>query len=65
MDMYEKFMDEMAALQAKFVTEIIKLADKYDADRNDAVLMALENYVAMCEFANFENYVYEEGAENE
>ena len=61
MDMYEKFIDEMAALQARFVTEIIKLADKYDA-----VLMALENYAAICEFANFENYVYEkEGAENE
>ncbi|MBP3342280.1 MAG: hypothetical protein J6K99_07120 [Peptococcaceae bacterium] len=64
--MYKKFIKEISALQARFITEIVKLADKYDCDRNDAVLMALENYVVMCECANFENYFYEEeGAEHE
>ena len=34
----DKFINELATLQARYVTEIIKLADKCNIDRDNAVL---------------------------
>ena len=66
----DEFIDGLAALQARYVTEVIKLADKHNIDRDNAVLKSAHIFLAMAELTTaelttFENFVYEEGAENE
>ena len=61
----DEFFNDLAVLQARFVTEIIKLADKHNIDRDNAVLKSAHVFLAMAELSTFENFVYEEGAENE
>ena len=61
----DEFFNDLAVLQARFVTEIIKLADKHNIDRDNAVLESAHVFLEMAELSTFENFVYEEGAENE
>lgn len=62
---FESFLDELFDLQTKTVTEVVKLADTYGTSRNDAIGAVAHGFAMLAVIGNFDNYVYEDGAENE
>lgn len=65
MDKFESFLDELSDLQTKTLTAIVKLADTYGTSRNDAIGAVAHDFAMLAVIGNFDNYVYEDGAENE
>lgn len=52
----EAYKDEFADLTSNTVNTLIKLADKYNVDRNDTVQHFAKLFSAMAEISTFENY---------
>lgn len=64
-DEFEAFIKELATLQAATIDKAIKLADKHKIDRATMLDALASGFVMFAELGNFDNYRYEEGAENE
>ena len=54
------FLKEISELQADFIEDVLKIADKYGYDRDEIIFMVVSSFNSIT-LGSFKNYEIEEG----